>query len=466
MGRFRIAYRASIVMKPSFGRKEFISLANGGLHGHKPWDGTNCHVDGFFRGASSSDAMAFRNLHDGIGEECVLSHGVLHVSVSTTRPLDDIPRTLLQQAARWMPKDPATGLDMTGRPVEVTMKDRKIVADIQSGRKRACVPIIYATRSRSTFSPLVDVRRLAEDTRGMFIVMEEKEDGVGTACRQAGLEWIPPYNGAVDIYWPEGGWSRIITNGWDPIASDGLVRRQIIQMSTSHRHPVMPIGQPRVLAQGLAESVGVEWTGAEKLPETLSTLRKSFEDALEDTLASTRAEYEEYTQGLEERIDALSAELAASKDEADRLRRTLSSRGHGGSITLECGEEEFYPGELRDVVVSSLDRLLKSSSDPNVRERRSWHVASRIIEENPVSSERDGIVRQVEGTLGEAGRSTRAAASTMVRLGFTEADGGRGGHRKFLYHGDPRYTFTLASSPSDVRTTDNMAKEVVRRLFQ
>ena len=237
-------------------------------------------------------------------------------------------------------------------------------------------------------------------------------------------------------------------------------------MSTSHRHPVMPIGQPRVLAQGLAESVGVEWTGAERLPETLSTLRKSFEDALEDTLASTRAEYEEYTQGLEERIDALSAELAASKDEADRLRRTLSSRGHGGSITLSCGEEEFYPGELRDVVVSSLDRLLRSSSDPNVRERRSWHVASRIIEENPVSSERDGIVRQVEGTLGEAGRSTRAAASTMVRLGFTEADGGRGGHRKFLYHGDPRYTFTLASSPSDVRTTDNMAKEVVRRLFQ
>ena len=28
MGKFRIAYRASIVMKPSFGRREFISLAN------------------------------------------------------------------------------------------------------------------------------------------------------------------------------------------------------------------------------------------------------------------------------------------------------------------------------------------------------------------------------------------------------------------------------------------------------
>lgn len=462
MQRNRIIYRASVRMLPSFSREAFIEAANiyAGLNGG--WDGRNCWKRDGFTGSSSKDSLAFRYFHDGVSEECTYRDGMLATSMFAKDIPGDFPRSFANTVASRMCKDEKTGWEGAS-PIVLGLKDKERIRDIQSGRLRAERPIIYLTCSSKTFHPIVNTRLLAEDVSGLFLIVEEKEVGMQKALKDPSSSWIPPYNGAIDIYWPEGGWSRINPARWNHLDSDGIARTAMMNCCALHRYAPPAISQPDVAIKGLSETAGVEYTGNETLPDTLKAIRNDFDSRTE----KLKEEYESYTREIEKENSEAKAQASAAGNEIRRLKGLLEKTSTDTTdIQLACDENEFYQGELKDIIVEALDRYLKMNSDPNLKERRSYHVLSSVIRMNPVSKERKRLIDEITNTLTGSGKSTKDDERQMLRLGFEKAVDRQGTHLKFLYHGDPRYTVMMASSPSDSRAGNNKARGIIRRLFQ
>lgn len=462
MQRNRIIYRASVRMLPSFSREAFIEAANryAGLDGE--WDGRNCWKKDGFTGSSSEDSLAFRYFHDGVSEECTYRDGMLSTSMFAKDVPSDFPRSFANTVASRMARDGKTGWG-DASPIILSLKDKEKIRDIQSGRLRAERPIIYLTCSSKTFHPIVNTRLLAEDVSGLFLIVEEKEIGMQKALKDPSSSWIPPYNGAIDIYWPEGGWSRINPARWNHLDSDGIARTAMMNCCALHRYAPPAISQPDVAIKGLSETAGVEYTGNETLPDTLKAIRNDFDSRTE----KLKEEYESYTKEIEKENRDANAKAAAAGNEVRRLKGLLEkTSGDITSIQLACDEQEFYQGELRDIIVEALERYLKMNSDPSMKERRSWHVISSVIRQNPVSEERKRIITEITTTLTGGGKSTKDDERQMLRLGFEKVADRQGTHLKFLYHSDPRYMMMIASSPSDNKAGNNKAKEIIRKLFQ
>lgn len=462
MQRNRIIYRASVRMLPSFSREAFIKAANiyAGLNGE--WDGRNCWKRDGFTGSSSKDSLAFRYFHDGVSEECTYRDGMLATSMFAKDIPGDFPRSFANTVASRMCKDEKTGWEGAS-PIVLGLKDKERIRDIQSGRLRAERPIIYLTCSSKTFHPIVNTRLLAEDVSGLFLIVEEKEIGMQKALQDSSSSWISPYNGAIDIYWPEGGWSRINPARWNHLDSDGIARTAMMNCCALHRYAPPAISQPDVAIKGLSETAGVEYTGNETLPDTLKAIRNDFDSRTE----KLKEEYESYTKEIEKENSEAKAQASAAGNEIRRLKGLLERTSTDTTdIQLACDENEFYQGELKDIIVEALDRYLKMNSDPNLKERRSYHVLSSVIRMNPVSKERKRLIDEITNTLTGSGKSTKDDERQMLRLGFEKAVDRQGTHLKFLYHGDPRYTMMMASSPSDSRAGNNKARGIIRRLFQ
>lgn len=462
MQRNRIIYRASVRMLPSFSREAFIEAANryAGLDGE--WDGRNCWKRDGFTGSSSEDSLAFRYFHDGVSEECTYKDGMLTTSIFAKDVPSDFPRSFANMVASRMARDGKTGWG-DASPIVLSLKDKERIRDIQSGRLRAERPIIYLTCSSGTFHPIVNTRLLAEDISGLFIIVEEKEIGMQKALQDPSSSWIPPYNGAIDIYWPEGGWSRVNPARWNHLDSDGIARTAMMNCCALHRYAPLSISQPDVAIKGLSETAGVEYTGNEALPDTLKAIRNDFDSRTE----KLKEEYESYTREIEKENSEAKAQASAAGNEIRRLKGLLErTSANTTDIQLACDENEFYQGELKDIIVEALDRYLKMNSDPNLKERRSYHILSSVIRMNPVSKERKRLIDEITNTLTGSGKSTKDDERQMLRLGFEKAVDRQGTHLKFLYHGDPRYTVMTASSPSDSRAGNNKARGIIRRLFQ
>lgn len=462
MQKNRILYRTMVSMKPEFSREDFIRLANSHASLVEAWDGQNCFSVPGFTGSSSSSAIAFRFYHDGISEEAVFCDGRLTISMSGKAAPSDIPRCFLSVVADYIAPDEATGWAHDGRAHIVTMSDTDLIKAIMSGKTRCSVPIVYISISRTFFQPYVNAESLARDARGMFFVVQEAEAYMTNRLRDPDSKWTAPFGGAIDIYWPDGDKWRIVPKGWDLLYSDTMVRAKIMTNCSFHRYPSVTLGQPQVMVDGLGESAGVECEGVAKLPQTLEAMRNGFAEALEDS----KAEYEEYTRHIEQKESEANDRLVAATNEVRRLKSIVEHRAtESAEISLSCNEQEFYPGELRDVVLETLQKAVDSAAlDSNLRERRSFHVLSAILEANSVSAERRRLVGQMESALAGGGKSTKDDERMMLQLGFEQLPRS-GGHLRFTYHGDPRYTVTLACSASDRRAGENSARQIVQKLF-
>lgn len=462
MQKNRIIYRASLRMRQQFTREDFIREVARHIPPARQWDGSNCWKSGDFTGSSCQDAIAFRWRHDGIGEEVVFHDGMLTTSMSAQTVVGDIPSSFAKAVAAYAAKDAATGWS-GGEPIVLGPKDKDTVMAIQSGKLRASLPIIYVTCSGVTFNPIVNTKLLAKDAAGLFLVVEESETGMARMLKDPTSRWMPPFNGAIDIYWPEGGWSRINPARWDHLNSDDAARAMVMEKCACHKHPPMPLCQPDVSVKGLSETAGVECTGSQALPETLKAMRSQFEDRNE----RMKAVYESYTKEIEQENRDANAKAAAAGNEVRRLKGLLErTRGGTTDVQLICGEEEFYPGEVEDIVLDAIRHFLSSSCDPNLTKRRSHHVLSSILELNSPTGTRERLEETFTNTLSGSQKSTRDDRRLMTSLGFEEVGVDQGTHLKFRYRGDPRYTFTLASSPSDVRAWKNSLADIVNRLLR
>ena len=457
-----ILYRGRLPVKGGLTREAFATLAGEYAGLERPWDGSNGREEEFFTGSSSSRAISFRLFRSGINEECTLEDGVVTISLFSKEIPSDIPDTFLKRLVPCSQRD-ATGWKISGSPILLGPSDAGQAALLQDGTERPAIPAIYVTRSFTSFKPLVDTKRLAEDAAGLFMVFEETDTGMSNLVRRQVKDWKPPYNGTIDIYWPEGGWSRLNASNLDPYRSEGYIRSRLMRMASLHRYAPLATSQPEIMLEGLVEEVRSGREENSQLSTLVETLRTRFATASR----AMQAEYEEYTSGIEDALKDMELRAVTAEEENRRLKAVLESSGRRpGAISLDFPEDEFYPGEAEDIVLRALKRTADSAGDQNITERRSHQVLLSILGCNRETGNAARKMKEMENAILGTGKTVKADEKTMARLGFVKSPEKQGTHVKYLYHGDPRYTFVLSSTPSDVRTARNKLAEMIQRLYR
>ena len=82
-----------------------------------------------------------------------------------------------------------------------------------------------------------------------------------------------------------------------------------------------------------------------------------------------------------------------------------------------------------------------------------------LLDQNPKDGTTDEKLGRIRDLLANNDRLTSTMRSELKDLGFTITENGK--HIKLVFH-DPKYTFSMARTPSDHRAAQNMASDVLK----
>jgi DNA repair exonuclease SbcCD ATPase subunit len=198
-----------------------------------------------------------------------------------------------------------------------------------------------------------------------------------------------------------------------------------------------------------------------ELIQLKENLSREKEQALEDAKAEADKileSFEEDMQKLQDEVARLSNEVERLEYERQGLRRKLDTNTEVPILHMG-DEDDFYQGEIKDLVLSSLTREIKNV-EPNTRR---YDVLMDVIQANNYQNISENRAAQVKHLLSNYSGMTPKLKHGLEEIGFIfdEAD-----HQKVKYYGDDRYTVIYASTPSDKgRGGKNNASITIKKAF-
>ena len=168
--------------------------------------------------------------------------------------------------------------------------------------------------------------------------------------------------------------------------------------------------------------------------------------------------FDEDIARLQKQIDELTRTNEALQFENQGLKAKLDSSDL--VPVLYMGDEyEFYQGEIKDLILSTLSDTLSNIPQKS----RRMDVIKDIINSNDYKrlseQKAEEIKRLLKNYNGMSGRLKQA----LIDLGFEITEDGK--HYKVTYYGDDRYHTVFAKTPSDGRSGKNNAQAVIRMSF-
>lgn len=382
-------------------------------------------------------------------------------------------------------------LPVLHRPVVLEDEELPLLADLICGRTKYRLPVVYVSRTYYDEEP-VNVRVLANRLKGVAHVLVQKGNWQNARLREL-CDQKNEYYGAIGIYYPN-----------QALGHRRYLSRNSVPRETPEGNTVYPEGgNGQVLLGKVIRSV-IQYSNAQMI-DTLYTWQGVNNALLRDRLASQREERlaAEEAQRVAEResmqlLDTLDEEerrirkqaMEEARCEADKildsfeedmqklqrqvedLTRTneaLQYENQGLKAKLDTAdtepvlfmgdEVEFYPGEIKDFILSVLTDAL---SNMQPRTRRA-DIVRDIIQNNDYQKLTDKraeeIKRLLKGYNGMSGRLKQA----FEDLGFTIAEEGK--HYKLTYFGDKRYYTVFAKTPSDGRSGKNNASDLIKSIL-
>ena len=196
---------------------------------------------------------------------------------------------------------------------------------------------------------------------------------------------------------------------------------------------------------------------AEQDEEKRRFKKKALEDARAEADSMIEA-FDDETEKMRKEIERLTKANEALQYENQGLRAKLDAMDQEPILYL--GDEfEFYPGEIKELILSVLEDTI-----PNLFQgSRRYDVVNDIVQNNNylrVPKERANEIKRLLGTYTSLPARLK---QDLEAFGFTIT--GDGKHYKLVYFGDDRYVITLAKTPSDVRAGKNDALGIIRKVL-
>lgn len=324
-------------------------------------------------------------------------------------------------------------------------QDLELTARLMLGQQGNRLPLVFVSLDfQGQYN--VNSLALAKDLAGMAHVAYEADRTFSRRLMRMVDGWNV-YGGVIAVYWPDGTsrqrfHPRDYQNAYD-------LQQEIYRYVRDSLANLRPIKQRT-------------WN---YLKEVLSRR------LLDETRARLSEEAKEFADLYDEELLLKTRELEEAEAEIRRLTAALRfSEGNWTAqepsrerVILERGKEAaFYPDEFKEVILRVFDRYLESHQQSD---HRAVHVIESLKEANKVSLwESEKIQSEIKSILKDYRGMDAKIRRRLKALGFSIDGGGK--HYEIMYNQDKRYCFTLAKTPSDHRSGDNIAGTINRKLFK
>lgn len=196
----------------------------------------------------------------------------------------------------------------------------------------------------------------------------------------------------------------------------------------------------------------------EELSEKESHVPDTDIDTYEELLSETSKqlmEAQDENSELKKKIQVLEGKLQSKE-----IMYNSYKEKNGASILIEGVEEDLYPGEQRDIIISYIkDRM--GSIKKNTRQ---YHVCMSILEANPENGTRATYRRRIFETL-----KTSKHIFSGTRIGLEDigvsVDRSNSNHPRLVFKDDERYQMVISGTPSDSRAGSNAAMEFCKMVL-
>ena len=343
------------------------------------------------------------------------------------------------------------GLPVSNKPLLINDENLDLMANIINGKQKFKMPIVYVSKTVYNENP-VDVGWLSSKLKGTAHVLLQEQVSTGKALKDL-CQGNNEYYGAIGIYYPHmsAGHMRYLyrrDTGYDNFLLEKVVR------SVIHYSNVQNI------------SILYTWQGVRTalLNDRLLSQREerlAAENAqrkAEDEVDNVYAAFDEDIKELQRQVDELSKANEALRCENLGLRNKMESVEAVPILYLGV-EDEFYPGEIKDMVLAALDDALRNIKGKS----RRADVIRDIFKSNgyrDLSGERQ---QRVKNLLKGYDGMSKSLRQELIDLGFEITEDGK--HYKLTYYGDRRYWTTIAKTPSDHRDGKNAALTISRDML-
>ena len=329
-------------------------------------------------------------------------------------------------------------------PMTVTDEYRHVFSDIIKHENEYQLPVVYVKRTSDGHEP-VDAKWLASRLKGAAHVLIEKDQESCKECNEICGAQKEEF-GSITIYYPSENIapSRFLCQNMNGDRERCLekVIRNVIQYWNAQRVEFL-----------------YTWHGVngavlnDRLNQQMLRYRKAKEEidqvyeAVDDDLKKMQEKLEELTRVNE----SLMLENSALRARVNAV--------NARPIIYQGEEEEFYPDEIKDVILSILDEVLANTEEKT----RRADILEDLFENKSYQHLSENRKKKVKAIIKGYKNLSGSMRQELEELGITIS--GDGKHYKLTYKNDPRYMVTIGKTPSDGRAGNNTAALVNKTMM-
>lgn len=366
------------------------------------------------------------------------------------------------------------GMPTTRRPILINKENVELLGDVINGNKRYQLPVVYISKNYDNSDP-VDVKKLAGRLKGVAHVLVQEGTWLNSRIRRM-CNNQNEYYGAIGIYYPTTAIEHKrffyrAYQGYDEFLLEKVVRT-VISFANAQKVP------PLYTWQGVNNALlRDKWTSRGEDLIVLERAKNSAEFAQERAEMERDAAERQRLLAIREKdeanqlVDSTDEEIAQMRHQIEILtheneRLTAEITGLRGKISglddtpviVLGNEDDFFPGEIKDIVLSALEEAIKDKP-----KSRRTDVLQDIIRSNGHEKILAGRARELKNKL--RGYTTMSGSLQRYLEGIGFVITGDGKHYRLTYFGDARYHTTISKTSSDHREGDNIAAQVIRDML-
>ena len=366
---------------------------------------------------------------------------------------------------------------VTQEPVWINEENIYLYVNVVNANSSYAMPVIYI--SKTCYNELlIDLNELVHQLKGIAHVLVQDNYESSQKIREL-CDGKNEYNGAIGLYMPNARGDRKKFLPDSQCFKKGNVVKMIKSYVIRYLNSMAPdvlytwngVNQALLTDRFLKQKekrMKAEMERAELEKEMLQ-LRENLSE--EEKRMKAQALYEAKTEA-ETILDGFEEDMQKQQRQIEELTKTcerLQLENQGLRLKYEdmeripvlyMGREtDFYPGEIKDIVLSTLsDALMKLQ--PGTRRA---DIISDIIKNNKYQNISEKKAVEVKHLLRNYNGMNGKLKQSLEDLGFSITDDGK--HCRIIYFNDERYQTFFAKTPSDTRSGKNNAARTVKMAF-
>lgn len=332
---------------------------------------------------------------------------------------------------------------ITDTPIIITDADLETCSKIMKGDGATYLPVVYISYNavQSGHYP-VDCNSLAIKLSGQAHVLIEPNKEFALKLREetCGLN---AYNGYIGIYFPKTTYREVISyndyfdNGkLNKFALEKDIRLMTQQAMINH-FEIEDWSWERLLLEIHKKKASIQ---TQKVIDSSKELKEYM-----DQFDAENNHLKEQIKSLRHQLESKNAQLEQFKRSNDRIAEIVIKRTEGS---------EFFFDEYKNFII----HVLSLSKDKIPKDTRPYELLTDILSNNNISYDEKKFQKDLLGALQD--KSLDKRRKKLESLGFTVE---KGSHDKIYFH-DPKYSFTLANSPSDYRGSNNTLSDILKQI--